>query len=79
MSGGLVVPPWYPSYTGLATIGWIEFVLDLDLLAKVGPLASIVEERVDVAAVIAHEHDPVDVVFGHRVNDIAAAEIGQPA
>jgi hypothetical protein len=76
---GRLVAPWYPSYAGAATIGRIELVLDLDLLAKAGPLAAIVEKRVDVAPVNVHQHDPVDVVVSHRFDDSAAAEVGQAA
>ena len=39
--------PRYPRYAGAATIVGIEFILDVDLLARVGPVAAIQEKGVD--------------------------------
>jgi hypothetical protein len=75
---GLVVPR-YPSYAGAATVVGIEFILDVDLLARVGPLAAIEEKGVDFTPVTVHEHHPVGLVFGHGADHIAAAEIGRSA
>jgi hypothetical protein len=78
LNDGLVVPR-YPSYAGAATIVGIEFILDVDLLAWVGPLAAVQEKGVDFTPVNMHEHHPVDLVFGHGADHIAAAEIARSA
>jgi hypothetical protein len=78
LNDGLVVPR-YPSYAGAATIGGIELILDVDLLARLGPLAAVQEKGVDFTPINVHEHHPVDLVFGHGADHIPAAEKARPA
>jgi hypothetical protein len=78
LDDGLVV--WrYPRYAGAATIVGIEFILDVDLLARVGPLAAVQEKGVDFTPVNVHEHHPVGLVFGHSADHIADVEIARSA
>jgi hypothetical protein len=78
LDDGLVVS-CYASYAGAATIVGIEFILDVDFLARIGPLAAVQEKGVDFTPVNAHEHHPVGLVFGHGADHIADAEIARSA
>jgi len=78
LDDGLVVLR-YASYAGAATIVGIEFILDVDFLARVGPFAAVQEKGVDFTPVNVHEHHPVDLVFVHGADHIAAVEIARSA
>jgi len=78
LDDGLVVSR-HPSNAGAATIIGIEFILDVDLLSRVGSWAAVQEKAVDFTPVNVHEHHPVGLVFGHGADHIADVEIARSA